>query len=208
MPSEGIFLNKRLTPVNMTETKDRILSAACDIYLDQGSKGMSMRKVASKAGISPTAIYRHYESKDALHHQVLIDGFRTFGSYLYPAIAGTTPLDRLNKAANAFFRFATEQARYYELLFLTMDSTNEITVDNALKKEARATYKFIINSVKECMDAGVFKVDDPEEVAMLLLSACNGFFGLYVSNKFEGSIEEMKEKYNRTYQRILSGLLA
>ena len=192
----------------MIETKDKILSAACDIYLDQGSKGMSMRKVASKAGISPTAIYRHYDSKDALHHQVLIDGFRTFGSYLYPAIKGTSPLDRLNKAANAFFRFATEQARYYELLFLTMDATNEIMVDKALQKEALATYEFIINSVKECMDAGVFKVDNPEEVAMLLLSTCNGFFGLYVSSKFENNTEEMKEKFDRTYNRILNGLLA
>jgi len=191
----------------MIETKDKILSAACDIYLDQGSKGMSMRKVASKAGISPTAIYRHYESKDALHHQVLINGFRTFGSYLYLAIEGATPLERLHKAAGAFFKFATEQTRYYELLFLTMDSTNEITVDKTLKKEARATYEFMINSVKDCMDSDVFKIDDPEEVAMLLLSVCNGFFGLYVSNKFESSTAEMKEKYDQTYQRILRGLL-
>ena len=191
----------------MIETKDKILSAACEIYLDQGSKGMSMRKVASKAGLSPTAIYRHYESKDALHHQVLIDGFRTFGSYLYLAIEGTSPLERLHKAADAFFNFATEQARYYELLFLTMDSTNEISVDKVLKKEARATYEFMINSVQDCMDSGIFKTDDSEEVAMLLLSVCNGFFGLYVSNKFEGSIQEMKEKYDRTYLRILSGLL-
>ncbi|WP_250655297.1 TetR/AcrR family transcriptional regulator [Alkalimarinus coralli] len=192
----------------MLNTKGKILSAACDIYLEQGSKGMSMRKVASKAGVTPTAIYRHYESKEALHHQVLIDGFRTFGSYLYPAIAGTTPLDKLNQAADAFFRFATEQARYYELLFLTMDSTNEIQVDKTLQKEAMATYEFIINSVRSCMDAGIFKKDNPEEVAMLLLSTCNGFFGLYVSKKFEGSIEEMKQKYDRTYQRILRGLAA
>lgn len=192
----------------MLETKDKILSAACDIYLDQGSKGMSMRKVANRAGITPTAIYRHYDSKDALHHQVLIDGFRAFGSYLYPALAGDSPLTRLHLAADAFFRFATEQARYYELLFLTMDSTEEIKVKKTLKKEARATYEFMIERVKECMDAGDLKKDDPEEIAMLLLSVCNGFFGLYVSKKFEGSIGEMKAKYDRTYQRILRGIAA
>lgn len=192
----------------MLDTKGKILSAACDIYLEHGSKGMSMRKVASKAGITPTAIYRHYDSKEALHHQVLMDGFRKFGSYLYPTIAGASPLEQLNQAADAFFRFATEQTRYYELLFLTMDSTNEIKVDKVLQREALATYQFIINSVKACMSAGILKDDNPEEVAMLLLSACNGFFGLYVSKKFEGTQQEMKTKYDRIYQRILRGLAA
>ncbi|MCP5207278.1 MAG: TetR/AcrR family transcriptional regulator [Hahellaceae bacterium] len=192
----------------MLDTKDKILMAACDIYLDQGTKGMSMRKVASKAGITPTAIYRHFDSKETLHQQVLIDGFRAFGSYLYPALKGETPLERLHLAAEAFFRFATEQARYYELLFLTMEATDEINVDKILKREARSSYEFMIERVRECIDSGAFSDDDPEEIAMLLLSVCNGFFGLYVSKKFEGDSADMKKKYDRAYQRILKGLLA
>lgn len=191
----------------MIETKDKILAAACDIYLEQGSKGMSMRKVATKAGITPTAIYRHFESKETLHQQVLIDGFRAFGSYLYPALAGRTPLEKLHLAADAFFRFAIEQARYYELLFLTMDSTDEINVNKILKREARTTFEFMIERVRECIEAEDLKPDDPEEIAMLLLSACNGFFGLYVSNKFDDDASKMKEKYDRNYQRILRGLM-
>jgi len=75
-----------LTAVNMNGTKETILAAACDIYLLEGYKGMSMRKVANKAAISATAIYRHFENKEALHHQVLREGFRTFDSYLQPAL--------------------------------------------------------------------------------------------------------------------------
>lgn len=199
-------MTEELTPVNNQETKDRILSTACEIYLAEGSKGISMRKVAGKVGISPTAIYRHFDSKDTLHHQVLVSGFRTFGSYLYPALSGEDPLERLHLAADGFFRFATEQARYYELLFLTMDATEDIRVKKVLKKEARTTYEFMIERVKDCMEAGVFKKDNAEEIAMLLLSVCNGFFGLYASNKFEANKVEMKAKYERSYQRILRGL--
>jgi AcrR family transcriptional regulator len=195
-----------LTGVNMSETKEIILSAACDIYLLEGYKGMSMRKVAQKAGISPTAIYRHYENKEALHHQVLREGFRTFDSYLQAALAGRSALERLNLAAERFFAFATEQKKYYEILFLTMDHTVEHTIKGALFKDATVSQNFMVDRVRDCMQDGTLKKDDPEEVAMLLLSTCNGFFGMYISKKVSDTPAEMKAKYQRMYQRLQKGL--
>ena len=190
----------------MSETKETILSAACDIYLLEGYKGMSMRKVAQKAGISPTAIYRHYENKEALHNQVLREGFRTFDSYLQAALTGRSALERLNLAAERFFAFATEQKKYYEILFLTMDHTVEHTIKGALLKDATVSQKFMVDRVRDCMQDGTLKNDDPEEVAMLLLSTCNGFFGMYVSKKMADTPAEMKAKYQRMYQRLKNGL--
>lgn len=195
-----------LTTVNMTTTKENILSAACDIYLLEGYKGMSMRQVASKAGISPTAIYRHFENKEALHHQVLREGFRTFDSYLQGALTGSTPLERLNLAAERFFAFATEQKKYYEILFLTMDHTVEHKVKGTLVKDATISQKFMVDRVRECMLDGSLQQDDAEEVALLLLSTCNGFFGLYVSKKMSDSPENIEGKYRRMYARLLRGL--
>jgi len=191
----------------MNDTKGIILTAACDIYLLEGYRGMSMRKVAEKAGISPTAIYRHYENKEALHHQVLREGFKTFDSYLQPALTGKTALDRLNLAAERFFAFATEQNKYYEILFLTMDHTVEHKVKGALVKDATTSQVFMVDRVRECMDEGSLKRDDPEEVAILLLATCNGFFGLYVSKKVSDTPPAMKAKYDRIYRRLLNGLM-
>lgn len=196
-----------LTSVNMSDTKEIILAAACDIYLLEGYRGMSMRKVAEKAGISPTAIYRHYENKEALHHQVLREGFRTFDSYLQPALEGKSALERLNLAAERFFAFATEQNKYYEILFLTMDHTVEHKVKGALVKDATVSQVFMVDRVRECMVEGSLKSDDPEEVATLLLATCNGFFGMYVSKKASDTLAEMRAKYERMYRRLLKGLL-
>ncbi len=197
-----------LTAVNMSETKETILSAACDIYLLEGYKGMSMRKIAQKVGISPTAIYRHYENKESLHRQVLREGFRTFDSYLQAALVGKDAMERLNLAAERFFAFATEQKKYYEILFLTMDHTVEHTVKGVLFKDSTISQKFMVDRVRDCMRDGTLKEDDPEEVAMLLLTTCNGFFGMYVSKKIYDTPGEMKAKYQRMYQRILKGLQA
>lgn len=195
-----------LTAVNMNDTKNIILAAACDIYLIEGYKGLSMRKVAGKVNLSPTAIYRHFENKEALHHQVLREGFRTFDSYLQKAMRGDTPLQRLNLAAEQFYSFATEQNKYYEILFLTMDHTVEHTVKGVLGKDATVSREFMVERVRECMEEGILLPDDPEEVAMLLLSTCNGFFGLYVSKKQKDIPQEMKAKYLRMYRRLLHGL--
>ncbi len=199
-----------LTPVNKAAeangTKERILTVACDLFIQHGSEGISMRKVAQSAGVSPTAIYRHFANKDALYKQILVDGFQTFASYLYPARQGHNPLERLNMAAEGFYRFATEQPRYYELLFLTMEHNGEERVRKMLRREAATTYEFMIERVQECMDSGDLSADDPEEIAMLLLAVSNGFFGLYVSKTFEASEAQMKAKYLRNYQRMLEGL--
>lgn len=190
----------------MNGTKDIILLAACDIYLQEGYKGMSMRKVAQKAGISATAIYRHYANKETLHHQVLREGFHTFDSYLQSSLAGNTALERLNLAAGRFFAFATEQRKYYEILFLNMDRTVEHTVKGVLTKDATVSQNFMMERVSDCMVEGSLKKDDPDEVAMLLLCICNGFFGMYYSKKRTAELSEMKRKYEEMYQRILKGL--
>lgn len=190
----------------MDSTRESILAAACDIYLLEGYKGLSMRKVAMGSKLSPTAIYRHFKNKEALHHEVLRSGFRTFNSYLQQALAGTTPMERLRLAAERFFRFATEQNKYYEILFLTMDHTVEHQVKGALHDDAFASQRFMEARVRECMEDGSLKSDSAEEVAMLLLATCNGFFGLYVSKKRQDSHKAMHAKYLRTFERLLAGL--
>lgn len=190
----------------MNDTKDHILAAACDIYLLEGYRGLSMRKVAKGANLSPTAIYRHFTNKEELHQEVLRSGFRTFDSYLQQSLAGDTPLARLRLAAEQFFQFATEQSKYYEILFLTMDHGVEHQVKGALHDDAFVSQRFMEGRVRECMEDGSLKGDSAEEVAMLLLATCNGFFGLYVSKKRKDSKEELHAKYRRMFARLLAGL--
>ena len=48
------------------DTAARLLACARDLFLAEGVAGFSMRKVASAAGVSATAIYRHYDDKETL----------------------------------------------------------------------------------------------------------------------------------------------
>jgi AcrR family transcriptional regulator len=55
------------------DTRQAILEAAFQLFLEQGYHGTSMRQVAGRAGITPAAIYNHFEGKEALFVALLSD---------------------------------------------------------------------------------------------------------------------------------------
>ena len=101
------------------DTRARILHESREILQEKGRLGFSMRGVAERVGVTATALYRHFEDKDALLAALLEQGFSTFSSYLMRSLAGKTPLQRLRLAGNAYFDFALEHPRDYSLMFLT-----------------------------------------------------------------------------------------
>src|SRR6185437_9344169 len=52
-------------------TRERILDAALDLFIEQGFDGTSLRQIAEKLGVTKAALYYHFESKEdillALH---------------------------------------------------------------------------------------------------------------------------------------------
>lgn len=87
-----------------------------------------------------------------------------------------------------------------------MDHSVEHKVKGALTHDATVSRHFMVERVQDCMNDKSLKQDDAEEVALLLLSTCNGFFGLYVSKKLSDPPDAMYKKYQRMFQRILDGL--
>ncbi len=54
-----------------TDTRQRILDVALDLFTEQGFDGTSLRQIAEQLGVTKAALYYHFESKDdilmALH---------------------------------------------------------------------------------------------------------------------------------------------
>ena len=58
-------------PPHSTDTKQRILDVALDLFTEQGYDGTSLRQIAEQLGVTKAALYYHFESKEdilmALH---------------------------------------------------------------------------------------------------------------------------------------------
>ena len=53
------------------ETKDRILEEALVCFAENGYKGTNLRDFAAGMGLSKSALYRHYDSKEAIWNALL-----------------------------------------------------------------------------------------------------------------------------------------
>jgi len=62
---------------------DRILDAAYELFASRGIEPVTMEDIAQKAKITPSILYRYFESKDSLHYRNQHLGMMT---NIYPRI--------------------------------------------------------------------------------------------------------------------------
>jgi len=192
----------------MNSTKDTILACARDLYLSDGYKGLSMRKIAQKAGISATAIYRHFADKEELFHHVVKKGFGTYTQYLAPALKELTAEKRFMKTLENALSFVLDQPKYFELIFVKSETKDELANFNDLRSDSKISFNFYTARIEECMEEGFLKKDNSSELSVLLLSAYIGFFSLYTAGLLPRSKAEIEQLYWRTIDRVLVGVVA
>ena len=56
--------------------RDSILDAARDLFVAEGYRNVSIRKIAERIEYSPAAIYSYFEGKDDIFYALAEEGFR------------------------------------------------------------------------------------------------------------------------------------
>jgi AcrR family transcriptional regulator len=102
----------------MSDLPGRILDCARDLYLEKGLRGFSLRLLAGRLDVSPTALYRHFRNKEDIIHKVIEEAVKVFAGYLFASLAAGTPEERFRLSAEAYLGFALEQRKYYEVIFM------------------------------------------------------------------------------------------
>ena len=98
--------------------RQSILDVARDLFITEGYRNVSIRKIAERIEYSPAAIYSYFASKDDIYMALAEDGFRRLDARLKTAEPGGTPLDHVRANWWAFYEFSKEQPAYFELMFV------------------------------------------------------------------------------------------
>ncbi len=164
----------------MSQRCERILNEACELYLAEGLDGFSMRKLAKAVGVTAPALYKYYDSREAVLLDVLSRGYRMLARSLYDALGGTSPWERFRLAGRAHTEFALTHHRYYELIYTHPKHLGIAKLPPEIEAQGCAIHQFFMDRVRECMAAGLLRDGDPMETAITLWGHSHGLVSLYL----------------------------
>lgn len=156
--------------MTIVTARERLLTAAVEAFAEKGFAATTTRDIASRAGMSPAAVYVHHDSKESLLFTVSLDGHRQALEIIESAASSTDdPVERVRAMVRAFTLWHAEQSRVgrivqYEHRALTPEHREEVAgfrrrIEQAMQEAIRAG-----------VDAGVLEVDDIPGTAFALLS--------------------------------------
>jgi len=99
--------------------KQELISCACRLCEEHGYETLSMRSIAKESGVSQTAPYRHFDTKESLYASVAMEGFKKLSlATNLDTSKKVTKKNLVEKGIN-YINFGLEYANTYDLMFGT-----------------------------------------------------------------------------------------
>jgi AcrR family transcriptional regulator len=178
-------------------TPVRIFSAARELFDQEGVEGVSMRRIASKVGITPMAIYKHYPDKEALLNALMLDGFAAWEARVAALTAGN-PLAWLERLGEAFLDFALNQPRRYEAAFLLKASAARRYPGDFVAGRSPVVTKMMVQ-VGTAKSRGMVADIPTIDIIISLTALIQGLVDMYRAGRFMG-----EEEFRAAYRNALN----
>ena len=160
--------------------RGEILEAAGRIFLAHGHEGATMRRIAEAAGVSSTALYKHFPDKDAILQEICQ---QTLGELiarnLEIAARPAGAEQRVLAMLEAYIRWGLSHPKAYSLVYVSPTGPgmwSERTTDLS-----RRAYEIYRDVVREIAEAGRLRAGDADTVAQATWMACHGMVALLIA---------------------------
>ncbi|HLY06546.1 MAG TPA: TetR/AcrR family transcriptional regulator [Rhizomicrobium sp.] len=163
-------------------TKDRIFSAARAILDREGIEGLTVRKVAARAGVSPMAMYRHFADKDALLNALMGDGLAAWEK-IVRAIRAEDPMEWLEAVLEAFLNFALAQPHRFDAAFFLPAPKARRYPDDFVAGRSPVV-AMIIARIDQAKSDGRLSGAPAVDIALALASLGQGLVSMQRANRF------------------------
>lgn len=200
------------TPEEIREVKDKMLEEALQSLEEDGFERFSMRRLASRLGMTAANIYNYYTNRDELYLAIQTKGFEMLYQSISQACAdGRSPLEKLEKMIDAYIEFGILYSGYYNIMFSWNTPKYTDYIGTPLeptafleKQTALKTAEITSRVIAGILSARGADTGDALYQTIRLWVTLNGLVSLInsrVLREVDGNIEEIK-------QRIAKELLA
>lgn len=190
------------------DTHELIMEATVWVLAEEGHRGLTLRKVAERAGKNRGLVHYYFESKEDLLRSLLdhvFDGTKR----LLEIDEDADPAEKLRTALR-FFAYGPggvdEHGRHYYAAILQLQALS--AHDEALRERFTRNYRHTVDLtraiVEEGVDAGAFDDVDPVATATFLVAAIEGARWADLTL----DVETTRETTLETIDRLVQGLTA
>lgn len=151
------------------------------LLLETGSEdAVSIRAVATAAGVTPPSIYRHFADKDHLLFEACSRVFSLLDDALEASMEGIDdPVERLVARGRAYVRFGVEHPEHYRIMFMGAASHTPQQWDEVI---STGSFAHLIDGIQAVVDAGRMDPDtDTFEMALHIWANIHGLTSLLVA---------------------------
>ena len=197
-------LTKEEFDVATTNGRAEILRAARITFARHGFDGASIRDIAQEAGLSLSALYYYFPSKQDALYELIHNAFTWFSERARATVdaAGSDPIDRITVLVRFTVRY---RSTYRQISRVILRDTERLSDDSfgsvrELQKDSRNIFADV---VEEGRTSGVFAVESAETASRAILSIINAI-PLWFSTGGDMTIEDLEREYTRFSLRLLA----
>ena len=157
---------------NQSSLKDEIVRVAVELGTELGEDGLTMRGIASRLGVSATALYQHFEGKASILRAIRFHGLAMLNRELIGCFESGQPLECLDAMSKRYIQFARKNSWLYGVLF-TGEAFDYSALSDDERKHVFETNEKLIGALHKAKEAGQLRDDVDVETAPLLIWAAN-----------------------------------
>jgi AcrR family transcriptional regulator len=165
------------------ERLDEILQAARELFLEHGFENVSTRKIAERVGISQTALFAYYRTRDDILNKLIRDAFAELDSAIAEVDrTATSHRDWLRLGIAGYITFGLSHPDAYRLAFMVLKTYRKpynVEPSEPLSEGTRVgvpVFLRLVEKIDEAMKLGVIRSDlgAPMLVAQALWASMHG----------------------------------
>ena len=191
------------------DTRSQILAAARRLLDEGGASAVSMRKVASRVGITAMAIYRHYPDHQSLLNALADQGFASLAQTLRSGVPAEPPiLERMEAVIEIYLDFALRHPHLFELMFLaSRPGARQFPHDFAAGLSPTAN--LFADILRQGIDQTLIRAgEDIWEITFETGALMQGMVMLYLGGRIDLDADGFRALVRRSLRRYIHGILA
>jgi TetR/AcrR family transcriptional regulator len=206
----------------VTDSKEKILITAIEVFSQKGFHGVRMDEIAAKAGINKAMIYYYFSTKENLYHdllkRVIWQAFNRLTAMFDQIVtANLTPEEKIRRIAQVqfdnFFLNINHAKIVLEAIVGEPEEVHRL-MDEYVNQSGDNVVERILGYIEDCITRGIFRDINPKHFFISMIGMNLSYFiykpiaQVFLNMSIDDELPFLQEQRDHVVDLLLKGLLA